>query len=214
MTNEGRSGMAELGLDVSALTLARGGRTIFSDLGFSLRGGTALMLRGPNGAGKSSLLMALAGLLKPEWGTIEHRGTDPELPAQAHIHYVAHAPAIKSGLSVGENLKFWADTLGAPDADIEAALSDAGLGGLAPLDAGLLSAGQTRRLALARLKAVPRPLWLLDEPTSALDTAGAAWVGDLVSEHLRAGGIAVISTHLEIAIGGEVATLDLARMAA
>lgn len=213
MTNQGLPDMPQHGLSVHALDLARGGRAVVSDLSFAVKPGTALLLRGPNGAGKSSLLMALAGLLQPDSGEMEHEGRDPEAGAFAHIHYVAHAPAIKSGLSVEENLKFWADTLGASDADISAALDSAGLGGLDALDAGLLSAGQTRRLALARLVAVPRPLWLLDEPTSALDAAGAEWVGALVSGHLRGGGLAVIATHLDIGIMGKVETLTLGRAA-
>lgn len=201
--------MPETGLGVNALALSRGGRHILDGLSFSLEAGTALMLRGPNGAGKSTLLMALAGLLDPDTGHIDHRQTDPDAPRHAHLHYVAHAPAIKAGLSVAENLKFWADVLGGDPADIETALSRAGLGGLGGIDAGLLSAGQTRRLALARLIAIRRPLWLLDEPTSALDTAGAAWVGGLVSDHLREGGLAVIATHLDIAVDGNVKTLEL-----
>ncbi|WMT92297.1 heme ABC exporter ATP-binding protein CcmA [Pelagibacterium sp. H642] len=201
--------MPDTGLSVHALSIVRGGRLILSDLSFNISSGEALLLRGPNGAGKSSALMALAGLLAPETGTIAYLGRDPEASPLAHLHYVAHAPAIKSGLSVAENLKFWADTLGGGDADIGAALEVAGLGGLGSLDAGLLSAGQTRRLALARLVAVPRPLWLLDEPTSALDTAGAAWVGELVSRHIGNGGLAVIATHLDIALTGRVGSLVL-----
>lgn len=205
--------MSHRGLSARGLTLARGGRTVISDFGFALEAGEALMLRGPNGAGKSSLLMALAGLLAIESGTVTYEGGDPEAGPFSHIHYVAHAPAIKSGLSVAENLKFWADTLGAPEADIAAALENAGLGGLDALDAGLLSAGQMRRLALARLVAVPRPLWLLDEPTSALDAAGAGWVGALVTEHLAGGGLAVIATHLDIAMTGNARTLRLGGVA-
>lgn len=201
--------MPDPGLSVDALSLMRGGRSILSDLSFDISAGEALMLRGPNGVGKSSALMALAGLLAPESGTIVYSGRDPEAAPLAHLHYVAHAPAIKSGLSVGENLRFWADMLGADGADIGAALAAAGLGALESLDAGLLSAGQTRRLALARLVAVPRPLWLLDEPTSALDAAGAAWVGELVSGHLRTGGVAVIATHLDIEITGTIRSLVL-----
>ncbi|QJR20418.1 heme ABC exporter ATP-binding protein CcmA [Pelagibacterium halotolerans] len=201
--------MPETGLGVSALALSRGGRDILTGLSFSLEPGTALMLRGPNGAGKSTLLMALAGLLDPRAGRIDHTGVDLEAPKYGHLHYVAHAPAIKSGLSVAENLKFWVDVLAGAPVDIGAALSQAGLGELGGIDAGLLSAGQTRRLALARLIAVRRPLWLLDEPTSALDAAGAMWVGALISDHLRRGGLAVIATHLDIAVDGNVKSLQL-----
>lgn len=201
--------MPDRGLSVYALGVWRGGRAVLADLSFDLAAGEALMLRGPNGAGKSSALMALAGLIRPEEGRIEHLGRDPEAPPLGHMHYVAHAPAIKSGLSVGENLQFWATTLGNADADIASALTQAGLGRLEGLDAGLLSAGQTRRLALARLVAVPRPLWLLDEPTSALDADGAEWVGELVSRHLAQGGMAVVATHLDIAVAGTIKTLTL-----
>lgn len=209
MINEGLSRMPEIGLGVSDLALSRGGRDILSGLSFSLEAGAALMLRGPNGAGKSTVLMALAGLLDCNGGSIAHTNKDPEAPSYGHLHYVAHAPATKSGLSVAENLQFWVDVLGGGVVDIESALAQAGLSGLGGIDAGLLSAGQTRRLALARLIAVRRPMWLLDEPTSALDSAGAVWVGALISDHLRQGGLAVIATHLDIAVDGNVKTLAL-----
>lgn len=203
--------MVEPGLSVDALTLVRGGRVILTNLSFDVAPGEALLVRGPNGAGKSSLLMALAGLLDPEAGRIAHAKPDSEAPVHAHIHYVAQTPAIKSGLSVHENLRFWADVFGARGADIASALNRAGLGGLDGIDAGLLSTGQTRRLALARLVAVPRSLWLLDEPTNALDASGAAWVADLVSAHLAGGGMAVIATHLDVPLVGAVKTLTLDR---
>ena len=203
--------MVKLGLSVDALTLVRGGRVILTDLSFDVAPGEALLVRGPNGAGKSSLLMALAGLLDREGGRIEHARPDREASAHAHIHYVSQTPAIKSGLSVYENLRFWADVFGAKGADIASALTRAGLGGLDGIDAGLLSTGQTRRLALARLVAVSRSLWLLDEPTNALDASGAAWVAELVSTHLAGGGMAVIATHLEVPLVGAVKTLTLDR---
>lgn len=201
--------MHQIRLDVQALGLSRGGRPVFSEIAFGLAPGTALMLRGANGAGKSSLLMSLAGLLSPQTGAITVTGADPEAPPQGHLHYVGHDPAIKTGMSVSENLGFWADVLGGSPAAVDAALNAAGLGGLLDIDAALLSAGQTRRLALARLIAVSRPLWLLDEPTSALDAQGARWVGRLVSSHLSVGGLAVIATHLDIDVSGRVETLAL-----
>lgn len=206
--------MVKSGLSVDALTLVRGGRVILTDLSFDVTPGEALLVRGPNGVGKSSLLMALAGLLDLEDGRIVHGRPDPDAPVHGHIHYVSQTPAIKSGLSVYENLRFWADVFGVEGADIASALDRAGLGGLDGIDAGLLSTGQTRRLALARLVAVPRTLWLLDEPTNALDAAGGAWVADLVSAHLSGGGMAVIATHLDFPVVGASKTLTLDRRAA
>lgn len=206
--------MPQTSVSAGELTLLRGGRPVLSDLSFSVRSGEALLLRGPNGAGKSSALMVLAGLLAPQSGAVTFSGGDPEARPFSHLHYVGHDPAIKTGLTLAENLGFWVDVLGGERARIGAALAAAGLGGLDGLDAGLLSAGQTRRLALARLIAVPRPLWLLDEPTTALDDQGAAWVGELIAGHLAGGGLAVIATHLDIAIAtASVRTLSFARSA-
>lgn len=206
--------MLEKRLVAKDLTLIRGGRPVLSDLSFSVRSGQALYLRGPNGVGKSSALMVLAGLLDPQAGSKVFEGADPDAQPLSHLHYVGHDPAIKTGMTLAENLAFWIDVLGGDAGNVAQALSEAGLGGLDKIDAGMLSAGQTRRLALARLIAVPRPLWLLDEPTSALDTEGAEWVGRLISRHIAGGGLAVIATHLDIAIAGEVETLTFSRAVA
>lgn len=206
--------MLEKRLVAKDLTLIRGGRPVLSDLSFSVRSGQALFLRGPNGAGKSSALMVLAGLLEPQAGKKAFEGGDPDAHPLSHLHYVGHDPAIKTGMNLAENLKFWVDVLGGDASQVTSALSQAGLGGLDRIDAGMLSAGQTRRLALARLIAVPRPLWLLDEPTSALDSEGSDWVGQLISAHIARGGLAVIATHLDIAVAGDVQTLAFSRLAA
>ncbi len=193
--------MPETGLEVEDLALQRGGRRIIEAISFSLRPGGLLEIRGPNGAGKSSLLLALAGLIGPERGTIGWPGADEEGGTRTLLHYLGHQAAIKPGLSISENLLFWTNILGGAEKDAGPALEAAGLSAIATLDAGVLSAGQARRLALARLLAVPRPVWLLDEPTSALDSQGAQWVGAMVARHLSAGGIAVIATHIDIGYG-------------
>lgn len=193
--------MPESGLKVDDLSLLRGGQTVVSGIGFGLGPGRALELRGPNGAGKSSLLLALAGLIPVQTGTIAWQGGDDEVPTRAQLHYLGHHPGIKTGLTVRENLAFWVNVLGGRMGDIPSALDAAGLGPIGDFDAGVLSAGQGRRLALARLLAIPRPVWLLDEPTSALDTAGARWVGEMITAHLAQGGMAIIATHLDIDYG-------------
>lgn len=205
--------MSEMRLVAENLALMRGGRPVLSDLSFSVGSGRAMLLRGPNGVGKSSALMVLAGLLQPQSGTVSFIGNDQDAQPHAHLHYVGHDPAIKTGMTLAENLAFWTDVLGGGGNDGNHVLAAAGLGGLGKLDAGLLSAGQTRRLALARLLAVPRPLWLLDEPTSALDAQGAQWVGQLISRHITGGGMAVIATHLDIALSCATETLDFGRAA-
>ena len=166
--------MPETGLKVDDLCVARGGRPVLTGLGFALGPGEVLEVRGPNGAGKSSLLMALAGLLTPEKSAITWTGVDDAAESRALLHYLGHRAAVKPGLTLRENLTFWADALGGPREGVMPALAAAGLGAIADLDAGVLSAGQARRLALARLLAIPRPVWLLDEPTAALDMAGPA----------------------------------------
>ncbi|RDE09630.1 heme ABC exporter ATP-binding protein CcmA [Pelagibacterium lacus] len=206
--------MSDISLAAEGIVLERGGRAVLVDLSLAVSPGEALMLRGPNGAGKSSALLVLAGLLAPQEGRVRFTGADPDAPPFAHLHWVGHDPAIKSGLSVAENLRFWIDVLGGRRDRMGDALEAAGLAGLEDFDAGLLSAGQTRRLALARLLAIPRPLWLLDEPTSALDADGAHWVGQLLANHLAGGGLAVIATHLDIPFSGDSKTMTLIRAGA
>jgi heme exporter protein A len=182
-------------LAVSDLACRRGTRELFSGLGFSLSGGEALMVTGRNGSGKSSLLRLIAGLLRPQAGRIDLDGGDPELTIGEQAHYLGHLDALKPSLTVAENLTFWTAWLGTPDNPHERALGRLGLETLADLPAAYLSAGQKRRLSLARLLTVYRPLWLLDEPTAALDTDGQRRLADLMRTHLARGGLILAAAH-------------------
>lgn len=189
-------------LEASGLVCARGGREVFSGIGFAIGGGEALQVTGANGAGKSSLLRMIAGLVRLAGGRLKFDGGDPERPIPEQAHYLGHQDALKSALSVRENLAFWASFLGGDTAKGEAALSAVGLDGLARLPASYLSAGQRRRLSLARLIAVERPIWLLDEPTSALDSDGQAVLAGLMRRHLSGGGLILAATHGPIGLDG------------
>lgn len=179
----------------SNLACVRGGRQVFRNLSFALGAGEALVVTGPNGVGKSSLLRLVAGLVQPDQGRLEFEGGDPELTVGEHAHYLGHQDALKSSLSVHENLDFWANFLGGETAKGDAALAAVGLDGLARLPASYLSAGQRRRLSLARLIAVERPIWLLDEPTTALDTLGQAMLAELMRVHLASSGLILAAAH-------------------
>src|SRR3979409_2506382 len=154
----------------------RGGREVFSGLNFETSSGKALAVTGPNGSGKTSLLRLVAGLLTIADGAIELGGGDPELTLPEQAHYLGHRDALKSALSVVENLSFWRDFLGGEVFDAKMSLAAVGLDHAGQLPAAFLSAGQRRRLSIARLLTVRRPIWLLDEPTSAPDPAGARTV--------------------------------------
>jgi heme exporter protein A len=183
-------------LEASDLACIRGGRQVFSDVSFTVGLGDALLITGPNGAGKSSLLRLVAGLLRPSSGTLVLDGADPELTLAEQAHYLGHQDALKPALSVLENLDFWARFLGGrATTDLATALADVGLGGIAALPAAYLSAGQRRRLSIARLIAVKRPLWLLDEPTTALDVTAQAMLAELMRAHLQDGGLIVAAVH-------------------
>ena len=193
-------------LQANALACQRGGRAVFSDVSFALSAGQLLELRGPNGSGKSSLLRLIAGLGEPTAGAIALEGGSPELSIGQQAHYAAHQEAIKSPLTVEENLEFWGDFLGG--GDIAAALAAFNLADLAQYPAALLSAGQKRRLSLSRLALVPRPIWLLDEPTLGLDQASLERLMQLLRGHLSGGGLAIIATHTALAVAAD-ATLVL-----
>lgn len=188
-----RQAHPSLVLRAQGLACGRGGLPLAGDLSFAVNAGTCLLLRGPNGTGKTTLLLTLAGIIAPLAGSFALEGADSE--AGPLLHYCGHRNANKPRLTVAENVRFWAEVNGATGATIDHALDRVGLGDLAMLDAGYLSAGQSRRLALARLLVTQRPLWLLDEPTAALDIEGHQLVTDLIGEHLAAGGLVVAATH-------------------
>ena len=181
----------------------RGGKNIFASLDFSVASGKALAVTGANGAGKSSLLRMIAGLLPIAHGAIALDSGDRELTLAEQSHYLGHRDAIKTALTVTENLNFWQDFLGGETADAKASLETVGLGHAAQLPAAVLSAGQRRRLSMARLLAVKRQLWLLDEPMSALDTAGQKAFASLMTKHLKGGGLVVAATHGPLGIAAK-----------
>ena len=178
----------------------RGGREVFSGLDFEAASGEALAVTGPNGSGKTSLLRLIAGLLTIADGSIGLEGGETELTLPEQAHYLGHRDALKSALSVLENLSFWQDFLGGEAFDASASLAAVGLDHAAHLPAAYLSAGQRRRLSIARLLVVRRPVWLLDEPTSALDTTGQSMFAALMGDHLARGGLIVAATHAPLGI--------------
>jgi heme exporter protein A len=182
-------------LSAVELSCHRGGRDVFVGVSFAVSAGEALIVTGRNGAGKSSLLRIIAGLLRSAQGRLTLEGGDAELSVGEQCHYVGHQDAIKPSLSVAENLRFWARYFGAPSDDAAKPLAAVGLEALAALPAAYLSAGQRRRLSLARLVAAKRPIWLLDEPTSALDAAAQSRLTDMMRGHLASGGLIVAATH-------------------
>lgn len=196
-------------LHVNGLALARGGRRLVSGIDLVLAPGDIVFLRGPNGAGKTSLLLALAGVLRPESGTIRMAGGDDGEPAERRMHLLLPQSGTKARLTVRENLDFWRALNGPTGLASEAALERVGLGGLGAIEAGHLSTGQLKRLGLARLLVSHRAIWLLDEPQSALDAEGEALVGALIGAHVAAGGAAVVATHHDIAIAPPAAVLTL-----
>jgi heme exporter protein A len=180
------------GIDLDCI---RGGREVFSRLGFALQSGEALLVTGRNGAGKSSLLRMIAGLLHVAGGRLELQGGHAERTLAEQTHYLGHQDALKPSLSVMENLAFWARYLGGGEDAPSSALASVGLEALGGLPAAYLSAGQRRRLSIARLIAAKRPIWLLDEPTSALDRAAQERLSELMAAHLAGGGLIVAAAH-------------------
>jgi len=186
------------------LICVRSERTVFSNLDFKIEDGGALVLIGPNGSGKSSLLRLMAGLLKPYHGALSWNGEETREDPESHggrLHYVGHHDAVKPVLSVAENISFWASlrnggthTGGA----VQSALEAFGIAHLANVPGRFLSAGQKRRVNLARIIASPAPLWLLDEPTTALDKETIAALEGLIAKHREGGGMVVISTHSDM----------------
>lgn len=196
-------------LTVQGLGCVRGGREIFSGLDVEVSAGQALAVTGVNGAGKSSLLRIIAGLLPAAGGAVALDGGEADLTLSEQAHYLGHRDALKPSLTVLENLDFWRNFLGGDAVDAAACLEAVGLGHALHLPSAFLSAGQRRRLSIARLLAVRRPVWLLDEPTSALDAKGQTMVAALMADHLINGGLILAATHgplgipaQELRIGG------------
>jgi heme exporter protein A len=178
----------------------RGGREVFSELDFAAASGEALAVTGPNGSGKTSLLRMVAGLLTLAAGSIGLEDGERELTVAEQAHYLGHRDAMKPALSVSENLVFWRDFLGGEASNAAASLVAVGLDHAAHLPAAYLSAGQRRRLSIARLLAVRRPIWLLDEPTSALDAGGQSLFATLMRDHLARGGLIIAATHAPLGV--------------
>lgn len=201
------------------LTLERSGRIIRAGISFAVGAGEAMQVRGPNGAGKTTLLRTIAGFLAQAHGSIRLEGTaEPGAPVSEHCHYVGHLNGAKAALTVAENVRFWTEILRAPGPaaasgvqqahNLESAIARVGLTPATDIQAAYLSAGQKRRLALARLLVVPRLTWLLDEPATSLDQAGQELLATIAREHLAAGNIIVAATHAPLGFAA-ARTLDL-----
>jgi len=205
-SRRGSNTVDRLLLQCDNLFVERGTRNIIAGLSFEVRSGEALLLMGPNGAGKTTLIRTLAGFIAPASGTLRLDGGGDDRELFERCHYVGHLSGIKASLTAAQNLTFWARYLG-DTADrgaiaerADASLSELGLAPLSDFPAGLLSAGQKRRLGLARLRVAARPIWLLDEPTASLDSASAELLSRLIQEHLGSGGLVVAATHLPLGL--------------
>lgn len=191
----------DMALAVENLACRRGGRLIFEGVSFRLAPGEAIALTGRNGAGKSSLIALVCGRLRPEAGSVRIEGAG-DTPAPELIHLIGHRDGLKSALGAAGNLAFAQALLGEPALSSAAALDMVGLPHVADVPVGYLSAGQRRRVALARLLVSRRPFWLLDEPMAALDFAAQAVVAGLMQAHLDAGGAVLAATHGPLGLAG------------
>jgi heme exporter protein A len=194
-------------LVAEGLSATRGEDLIFRDIAFEIAGGEALVVKGPNGSGKSTLLRVLAGLLPARSGSAKLLAAPHPVERLGEAaHYLGHRNAMKRELTVEENLSFWktflGDMAGGAGVPVEEAVEAVGLGGIAHLPFGYLSAGQQRRMAMAKLLVAWRPVWILDEPTAALDAAAEDMFAGLVTAHLARGGIAIAATHQPLGLEG------------
>jgi heme exporter protein A len=205
-----------MALSVSGLTVERGGRLLFRDLSFRVAPGDILFVSGRNGAGKSSLLRVLAGLLDAAAGTVSFQahstigGEDPAFGS----HFCSHLDAVKAAMTVRETLSFWSALYSGPSDGVERALVDWSLKPLADMPGQYLSAGQKRRVALARLSVAPRPMWLLDEPSAALDSTAKALLLARGDTHANAGGMIIVASHELLWPNAKALNLDAHAMAA
>ncbi len=191
---------ASLRLVVRDLACSRSEHLLIEGLSFSLGRGEALVITGPNGAGKTTLLRVLAGFIPHDAGTIMLEGVEDDTSLAQSVHFVGHRDGLRGALTVRENLELAQSLFGQPGASVPEAATHLNLTALLDLSVGVLSAGQRRRTALARLLVSRRPVWLLDEPTSALDTASQAMVAALITAHLGSGGIVMVATHLDLGV--------------
>jgi heme exporter protein A len=185
------------------VAVARGSRLVVENASFNARAGDVLQLTGPNGAGKTTLIRAVAGFLGLASGSLRFEGGKADTPIAEHCHYVGHLNGVKAKQTVAENLTFWAEYLGGGRVDatrVGAALEAFGLTPLATIAAGYLSAGQKRRVGLARLLVADRPIWLLDEPTVSLDVASTGILAKLIQEHVASGGLVLAATHIPLGL--------------
>ncbi|WP_298357851.1 heme ABC exporter ATP-binding protein CcmA [Rhodoblastus sp.] len=203
------------GISAKGLRVDRGGRAIVRGVDFDLRAGEALLVLGRNGAGKSTLLRALAGFLPLREGEVQLDGGAEETSLAEQAHYVGHADGLKAALTALENLQFWARMLKCASATAlspEGALEQVGLARLGDFPVGYLSAGQKRRVALARLFVAPRPIWLLDEPATALDVGSQQKFAEAMAAHRAGGGFILAATHAPLGlVGAKELRLDARR---
>ncbi len=197
-------------LQLRGVAVSRGGRRLFSGLDLDLAPGEVCALTGANGAGKTSLLRTIAGLSAPDMGDIGFGGADPGDARQGGLHLLGHLDGLKAARTTREELTFWSRWGGAASDGADQAVTALALGGLLDLEVRRLSAGQRRRLALARLLAAPRPLWLLDEPLSPLDAAWRARFGAVMQAHLAGGGMILAAVHDPLPIPARSLALEAA----
>ena len=190
------------------LASRRGGHLVFAGISLAVGAGEALLLLGPNGSGKTTLIRTIAGLLPPAAGSIRIEGGNPARSVGEECHYVGHLNGVKASLTVEENAAFWCRFFGGTHEGLEAALAAFGLASLRDIPAAYLSAGQKRRLSLARVVLARRPIWLLDEPTVSLDHAAQGALTRVLSAHLAAGGLLLAATHADLGLA-DARKLDL-----